>query len=274
MSFVATARRQRASDHERRYTEIVEHIFLANFRPGAREVHFSEGEINQFAKKLGIRVPEDPGDLVCCFRDPAALPESVRERAPRGKIWLIRSAGRSRYRFVATRKFVMAPREILAVTRVPSSTPDLIVKFALDEQQVLLGILRYDRLIDIFTGMSCYPVASSRHVEQANADEIYIGVDSRGAPKVFPIQATGQGEKLSVAQIERSLAFCATRFPSLVCAPIGAQVMTDGLIALLRFQDSENGIGLTDEKRYRLVPSNTIISECLAAHRLQVTMAW
>lgn len=272
MSSLLLGRRYRRDDEKERYKAIVEQVFLANLRQGARDVDFCEAEIKQAAKKLGIRVRGGPRAMVSSFRDPDTLPQSVRERAPRGHIWLIRSAGQSRYRFVATRKFMIPPREMLAVTHLVSCSPDLVTKFALDEKQVLLSILRYDRLIDVFAGMSCYclqgsSVAISGSVEQPNADAIYIGVDRSGAPRVFPVHASGRGQRLSVTQIERSVVLCSRLFPSLACAAIGAQLMPDGLIALRWFQTTENGLGLIEERHYRLMSPNTVTSECLSTYR-------
>jgi hypothetical protein len=49
---------------------------------------------------------------------------------------------------------------MLAETKVPDSTPGLISLYALNDEQALLARLRYNRLIDIFTGISCYSLQS------------------------------------------------------------------------------------------------------------------
>jgi hypothetical protein len=58
---------------------------------------------------------------------------------------------------------------------------------------------------------------------QVETDELYIGVDKKGAHYVFPIQAKGGTDRLNVVQIEQDFAVCAAKFPLLVCRPIAAQ---------------------------------------------------
>ena len=73
------------------------------------------------------------------------------------------------------------------------------------------------------------------------ADEIYVGIDKKGVHYVFPVQAKGGTDKLNVVQIEQDFAVCATKFPLLVCRPIAAQFMDEGVIALFEFETGENG---------------------------------
>ena len=42
------------------------------------------------------------------------------------------------------------------MTKIPDSTPGLIALYALTDEQSLLAKLRYNRLIDIFTQLTCY----------------------------------------------------------------------------------------------------------------------
>lgn len=76
--------------------------------------------------------------------------------APKGKEWIIQPAGRSRYRFVARALTIITPNTMLAETKVPDSTPGVISMYALSDEQALLAKLRYNRLIDVFTGVACY----------------------------------------------------------------------------------------------------------------------
>jgi hypothetical protein len=108
----------------------------------------------------------------------------------------------------------------------------VIEMYAFDDEQALLAKLRYNRLIDIFTGIACYSLQSHLRTKvagigQLETDEIYIGVDRRGVHFVFPIQAKVGNDRLSVVQIEQDFALCEAKFPSLVCRPIGAQFMRD-----------------------------------------------
>jgi hypothetical protein len=110
------------------------------------------------------------------------LPESIRAKAPKGQEWIIRPKGRSSYAFVATSLTTIVPSEMMAETKIPDATPGVIAKYALSDEQALLAKLRYNRLIDIFTGVTCYSLQSHLRTTvpkmgQVETDEIYIGLD-------------------------------------------------------------------------------------------------
>lgn len=255
-----------------RYAKIIEEIFRSRYKAGAVEITFERDDIVHAAKKLGIKLPKNLGDVIYSFRYRASLPESVRIKAPKGKEWIIRPAGAARYCFVATAKATIAPSKMMAETKVPDSTPGVISMYALNDEQALLAILRYNRLIDIFTGVACYSLQSHLRTTvpqlgQVETDEIYIGVDKRGVHYVFPVQAKGGNDVLSVVQIEQDIAVCADKFPSLICRPIGAQFMEEDLIALFEFEQGKEGISITSEKHYRLVPGEEVTLDDLKTYR-------
>ncbi|MDE3178929.1 MAG: hypothetical protein KGM47_04635 [Acidobacteriota bacterium] len=64
-----------------------------------------------------------------------------------------------------------------------------------------------------------------RGIGQVETDEVYIGVDKKGVQYIFPVQAKGGRDRLSVVQIEQDIAVCAAKFPALVCRPMVAQFM-------------------------------------------------
>ncbi len=244
---------------QNRYGRIIERIFDALYKEGAEEVPFERKEIQQAAEELGIDIPRNLGDVVYSFRYRAALPESVKERAPDGKVWIIRPSGRGLYRFVAVVDQPIVPNPLMIETEVLDSTPGLVALYSLNDEQALLARLRYNRLIDIFTGVTCYSLQNHLRttvpdIGQVETDELYIGVDRQGERYVFPVQAKGGTDRLNVVQIEQDFALCSHRFPDLICRPIAAQFMKDDLIALFEFADGENGVAMTEEKHYRLVP--------------------
>lgn len=127
-------------------------------------------------------------------------------------------------------------------------------------------------MIDIFTGVTCYSLQNHLRTTvpdmgQVETDEIYVGIDKKGAQYVFPIQAKGGTDKLSVVQIEQDLRVCAHKFPNLVCRAIGAQFMERDVIALFDFEDGEDGVAIDSEKHYRLVPPEEVTESDLYAYR-------
>ena len=95
--------------------------------------------------------------------------------------------------------------------KVPDATPGVIGMYALNDEQALLAKLRYNRLIDIFTGVACYSLQNHLRtfvetVGQIETDEIYMGIDKRGAHFAFPVQAKGAKDMINIVQIEQDLA--------------------------------------------------------------------
>lgn len=80
-----------------RYAQILEHIFLSKFKPGATEVQFERQDLEDVAATLGIELPKNLGDVIYSFRHRNELPESIASKAPAGKMWVITSRGRSQY---------------------------------------------------------------------------------------------------------------------------------------------------------------------------------
>jgi hypothetical protein len=254
------------------YTTIIERIFHSKYQVGTREVDFEREELVTAARELKIDLPKNLGDLVYSLRYRAGLPESIQNLAGEGETWIIRSTGRAKYRFVLVRSKPIMPNENMSTTKVPDATPGIVAKYALSDEQALLATVRYNRLIDIFTGVACYSLqnhlrTTAPNMGQVETDEIYIGVDKKGAHYVFPVQAKGGNDKLSIVQIEQDLAVCAHKFPSLICRAIAAQFMAEGVIALFEFEEGEHGVTICDEKHYRLVPPEEVTEADLEKYR-------
>jgi hypothetical protein len=256
-----------------RYMQIIERIFVERYHEGAQEVRFERDDFVRHAKLLRIKLPKNLGDIPYTFRYRGELPESIRSKAPEGKHWIIRGAGRGWYRFALSDQPEIIPNSLMAETKVPDSTPGVIEMYALDDEQALLAKLRYNRLIDVFTGTACYSLQSHLRTTvqdsgQVETDEIYIGVDRRGAHYVFPVQAKGGKDRLSIVQIEQDFGLCEAKFPSLICRPLAAQFMGDNLIALFDFVKNEEAVRVASERHYRLVPPTELSEEELRAYQL------
>ena len=256
----------------RMYKPIIEKIFFAHYKPGMREVRFSRPEIDTVAVSLGIKDPSNYGDLVYSFRFRAALPDSVRATAGEGEAWVIRLAGRGHYAFALIPDQPISPNEMMTDIKVPDATPGMVVKHRLDDEQALLAKVRYNRLIDIFTGVTCYSLqnhlrTSVPSIGQIEVDELYVGVDRRGAQYVFPVEAKGGREKLAIVQIEQDIAFCAYRYPELICRAIGAAFTTNDVIALFEFVLVDSEVKIASERHYRLVPPDALTTEDLETYR-------
>ena len=255
------ARSRREKDSA--YGRILERVFAARHRQGLSEVAFTREDISQAATEIGIPVPRNLGDLVYSFRYRGQLPESIASAAPPGKGWMILPAGPGRYRFALTSLVEITPNPSLAETKVPDATPGIVSKYALSDEQSLLANVRYNRLIDIFTGVACYSLQNHLRTAvprlgQVETDEVYVGVDQRGVHYVFPVQAKGQSDRLGIVQVLQDFAVCAHKFPGLIARPIAAQSVASDVIVLFAFEKDGNDVAVSIEKHYRLVPPDAI----------------
>jgi hypothetical protein len=255
-----------------RYQQIVVKIFAAHYKKGTDSFVFERDEILEVAKSLGMQPIKNTGDVIYSVRYRGGMPDSIRSTAPKGKEWSIQPAGRAKYRFHLRPEWNLVPNALLSQIKIPDATPGVIERYAQSDEQALLAKLRYNRLIDIFSGLACYSLQNHLRTQisgigQIETDELYIGVDRHGAHYVLPVQAKGGSDKLNIVQIEQDLALSAERFPGLICRPIGAQFMDGGVIALFEFESTVQGVTLKSERHYRLVPPEEISSEDLASYR-------
>ncbi len=257
-----------------RYTKILEAIFVKHFKKGVTEIEFERTEFSQVADELGIILPKNLGDVLYSFRYRTLLPKSITSKAPKDHEWIIRPAGKGKYKLVIAKQSVIVPSSVLAETKIPDATPGVIAKYSMNDEQSLLAKLRYNRLVDIFTGLTCYSLQNHlrttlRDGSQVETDEIYIGLDKRGAHYILPVQAKGGKDRIGVVQIEQDFELCALKFPPLICRAIAAQFMADNLIALFEFEQANEEIKVSSEKHYRLVRPDELSPEELQSYSVR-----
>ncbi|MEJ7786700.1 MAG: hypothetical protein WKF96_18010 [Solirubrobacteraceae bacterium] len=255
------------------YKDIVVKIFLDGYRKGAKEVSFARSQISDAAKSLGHSVPKNLGDVVYSFRYRQGMPPQIADKAPKGKTWIIRGRGPAKYAFVAISTPYILPSPHMKTIKIPDATPGLIAQHALSTEQALLAKVRYNRLVDIFTGITCYSLQNHLRTQvsgvgQLETDEVYLGIDYSGVHYVLPVEAKGGTDKLSIVQVDQDLELCRAKFESLVARPIAAQFVGAD-IALFSFEPDPRTYEavLVREARYQLVPPDAISFEDLEAYR-------
>jgi len=249
------------SETGNRYLRLIETIFFKYYKKGKMEIPFVREDLETTAAELGIKLPKNLGDVVYSFRYRSNLPDTITRLSPPGFEWVIRPTGQAKYVFSLANLARIMPNAMLSETKIPDSTPGVVEKYAMNDEQGLLTKLRYNRLIDIFLGLGCYSLQNHLRTTvpkmgQIETDEIYIGLDKRGVHYVIPIQAKGGKDQIGTVQVEQDIAMCKYKFPSLVCIPVAAQFMEHNLIALFSFEHSDKGISIQCEKHYRLVESH------------------
>ncbi|HZQ92986.1 MAG TPA: hypothetical protein VFA60_14425 [Terriglobales bacterium] len=267
-------RTRRLGKKPNRYAALIERIFKAHYEGGHESFVFTRTELESTAKKLRIKLPKNLGDIIYSFRYRAYLPEGITRTAPAGKRWEIKGAGAAQYKFELVYDRAIVPNPQYTVIKVPDGTPGLVEKYALTDEQATLARVRYNRLLDIFTGVTCYALQSHLRttvpeIGQLEIDELYVGVDKRGVHYVFPVQAKGGKDRLGIVQVEQDIAACNVRFPELVCRPIGALSMPENTIAMFEFQAQNGDILIAAERHYRLVPSETVTDVDLKQYKAQ-----
>jgi hypothetical protein len=246
-----------------RYTAIIDKIFFAHWKKGMTEFDFDRAEIEHWANKLGVKLPKNQGDLLYSFRFRAPLPKSVCATQPKGMEWRIELAGRARYRFKLARENRIRPRANLVTIKIPDATPELIGQYALDDEQSLLAIVRYNRLIDIFLGITTYSLqnqlrTTAKGIGQTEIDELYVGIDKNGCHYVIPVQAKGGRDQISVVQTQQDVRLCAQKFPGVMCRAISVQFMANDIVALFELTVESDGVKVVDERHYKLVPAEAL----------------
>ncbi len=231
-----------------------------------------EFEIEAFAAELGLVLPKNIGDLIYSFRFRVPLPERILATQPEGLEWIIKGAGKARYRFRLVKITRIVPSETLVTIAIPDATPELIRAYALDDEQALLAIIRYNRLIDTFLGLTIYSLQNHLRttvsgVGQIEIDELYIGLDKHGCHYVIPVQAKGGKDQIGVVQTGQDLSFAAEKFPDMRCRPIAAQFMAAGVIALFELALDDGQVKVVEERHYRLVPANEIDHKAIREYR-------
>lgn len=244
-----------------RYDAILEDIFLKKFDSKTPEVPFLRGEMVAAADKMGIKLPSNLGDALYAARYRTSLPAKIKATQPAGREWVIVGKGRGKYAFRLVPILRIVPNRELHPYRIPDSTPGIISEHAFMTEQALLAKVRYNRLVDIFLGITTYSLqnhlrTSVKGTGQVEIDEVYLGIDKHGDQFIVPVQAKGgKTDKLSVVQTMQDLSFCEEKFPRLKCRLVSAHFMPGGDIAMFEIEPRNGEFTIRDEKHYRLVPS-------------------
>ena len=256
-----------------RYQALVKDIFTRRYVKNATEVLFSRDDLILAAKKLKIAVPKNIGDVLYSFRYRNKLPPSILATQPAGKEWIIEGRGKAEYAICLVTINRITPNTNLVTTKIPDSTPEIIARYALSDEQALLAIVRYNRLIDIFLGITSYSLQNHlrttvKNLGQIEIDELYAGVDRYGRQFIIPVQAKSGKDQLSTVQAKQDLACCKEKFPDMICRAISAQFLGNNLIAMFELCEDEEGFVRTvDERHYQLVPGDAITSHDLDGYK-------
>ncbi|MEX0922271.1 MAG: endonuclease [Rhodovibrionaceae bacterium] len=255
-----------------RYQALIEKIFFDHYRKVATKLEFTRQEIKDAARDLKIQLPDNLGDVIYSFRFRTDLPSSILATQPEGMEWVIELRGRSLYRFSLVKINRIFPRGDLALIDIPDATPELIRAYALDDEQALLAIVRYNRLVDTFLSLTTYSLQNHLRttvtgIGQIEIDELYVGIDKRGFHYVIPVQAKGGKDQIGIVQTAQDIRFVEEKFSEMRCRAVAAQFMDNRVIALFELTLQDDEIKVVEERHYRLVAADKLDQRAIRNYR-------
>lgn len=255
-----------------RYQALIEKVFLDRYKKGSTRVEFDRQDLVTAATAMRIDLPLNLGDVIYSVRYRTEMPASVKAKEPKGMEWIIEGAGRAKYAFVLVKLNRIVPRADLVTIHIPNATPEIIREYALDDEQALLAIVRYNRLIDTFLGLTTYSLQNHlrttvQGIGQIEIDELYFGIDTRGCHYVIPVQAKSGNDQISVVQTKQDIDWCAERFPGMRCRAISAQFLAGERVAMFDLRVEDNMVKVAEERHYKLVPRSEIDKTAIRDYR-------
>lgn len=247
------AKREAEQQHgqtSRVYVPILRELVRRFREPTGQRVVFTVRDVRQVAADLGIEIGNAP-DLVYRMRARTRLPDDILDMG----FTILRGVGRGRYALeIGGEAVIRLPEhEVLShndQTPLPVRRllPENLVE--LDEQG-LLTVVGYCRLLDHFTGLTVYRLRSHvrksvPNIGQAELDEIDVGVALRDddTPVVFPMEAKAADEVINRVQVATAVAYCQTYFPGHEIRPIVVKLTYDGILHFLEFRPTTALAGL------------------------------
>lgn len=255
-----------------RYSVLIEKIFFDHYTKGDRVLDFDRVEIESAALELGVSLPKNLGDILYSFRFRTPLPDKILATQPEGMEWLITMAGKGKYRFILFSLSRITPNKDLMLIAVPDATPEIIRSYALDDEQALLAIVRYNRLVDVFLGITSYSLQNHLRttvsdIGQIEIDELYVGLDKFGCHYVIPVQAKSGKDQISVVQTLQDLAWCEERFPGMRAKALSVQFLGQNKIAFFELVIQDFAMKVAEERHYQLVPHDQIDRSAIRNYR-------
>jgi hypothetical protein len=256
-----------------RYKILIDRVFFSHWTEGIAEFEFARDELETTAVEMEMKLPKNLGDILYALRFRIGYPDSIVATQPDGQEWIIEGAGRARYRFRLVKAIRILPNENLTRTPIPDATPELIRAYALDDEQALLAIVRYNRLIDTFLGITTYSLQNHlrttvKGIGQIEIDELYVGLDKYGCHYIIPVQAKGGKDQIGVVQTTQDIRFVEEKFPGMRCRAVSAQFMDDSVVALFELTLQDNEVRVVDERHYKLVSAADLDPIAIRAYRL------
>lgn len=243
-------------DKENKYDKLLASIFKAKWKSSLTEIPFNKDEVIDAAAKLDLRI-KNLADVIYTYRSRRQMPAEIQVTGN----WVIAARGSGLYAFIkiAGETTVTIP-DSLKVYPLPYAVPEIVAQNLARDEQGMLTIVRYNRILDVFSGLACFHLQSHIRTQipdhgQVEIDELYVGVDKDGQGFVLPVEAKEEGERLGLDKAVALTLFAQARFPNLICRPIGIIRRGLHLFDCVEIEPAEefSKIVVTEMRRYQLV---------------------
>jgi hypothetical protein len=245
------------------YVPIILKIFRELYTQDAVSIDFSLDDIRRAADELNVRErTRNAGDVVYRMRARTKLPSEIVEAG----FNILRQVGRGKYRLEKGANIIVNVEDEPEVNETIDITP-LPVRRLLPEdiseidEQGLLTIVSYCKLLDHFTGLTVYRLRnhvrkSVKGVGQAEVDAVDVGValSEEEDPIVFPIEAKAREDAVNKVQIAAQVQFARQYFPAYEIRPLAIKIDDRGLVHFIEFTNEiePNDLGIVRRSTYKI----------------------
>ena len=241
------------------YDEVILEVFNRHYVTGSNRLLFKKDELTEICNKHGIIVRNIP-DIIYTYRVRRSLPSQILSTGH----WAIEPAGRGAYAFRLLRN---APRFDIPFydyesIEIFNAIPEVVESLLRKDEQSLLTRLLYNRLVDIFSGLTCFHIQNHYRsfvmdMGEVEVDALYVGVNSNGILFVVPLEAKSQSESEMIGRIQISQMVKLVRqdFPNFQRRILAVKALQDATIGIVEFNDYEDPdeIRILSVGRYKLI---------------------
>jgi hypothetical protein len=190
---------------------------------------------------LGVS-SRNPADVIYRMRSRTKLPAEILDRG----FHVLRCTGRGQYAFEKATSSIFEPpftepTTMVDMTPMPVRRLLPILLADMDEQAVLT-IASYCRILDHFTGMKIYRLRSHVRksvpgVGQAELDAVDVGIarSEDDIPVIFPIEAKALADALNRVQVFNMVQYAAHYFPELKVRPLAIKIDEASVLHVVEF---------------------------------------
>ena len=241
------------------YDQAVLEVFLHHYHAGSTYLKFKKDELAEACQKHGITVRNIP-DIIYTYRSRRMLPAEILATGH----WAIEPAGRGAYAFRLLRNpphFDIRFGDYAPVD-IYNAIPEVVEGLLRQDEQSLLTRVMYNRLIDIFTGLTCFHIQNHYRsfvagMGEVELDALYVGVDKTGTLFVLPIEAKSQAESEMIGRVQvyQMAKLVRQDFAELSRRILAVKTLADGTIGIVEFDDQiePDDFGIVSISRFRLI---------------------